>query len=153
MNSKANIASYTMLGWPDICCHTTVLDRWQHILSFHSLVSVHYWFTTFAMYMYDWDKTLKYGLAMCINCLSPMFSTTDNGCISHVMKLPMASTKVCHHSLSFGSGLLHFKTFCGNSCDCSERLSLSHFVLAITYYYLLQWCHSKCTLGFVLFLL
>ena len=70
---------------------------------------------------------------MCINCLNPVFSTTDNGCISHMIKLSIASTKVCYHSLSFGSGLLHFKTFCSNSCDCSERLSLPHFVLAIAY--------------------
>ena len=62
---------------------------------------------------------------MYINCLNPAFSTTDNGCISHVMKLPIASTTVCHCSLSFGSGLTHSITFCSVGYNCSTSLSFS----------------------------
>ena len=57
--------------------------------------------------------------------LNPAFPTTDNGCISYVMKLPIDSTRVCHRSLSFVNGLLHSNIFCSVGCDCSESLFLS----------------------------
>ena len=123
MNSEANIASYTMLGYPDICCHTTVLDRRQHILSFYSLTDVHGWKYSVSKVSLRWN--LETRLSVYINCLNPAFSTIDNSCMSHTMKLPIASTKAYHRSLSFGSGLTHFITFCSVGCDCSTSSSFS----------------------------
>ena len=80
-----------------------------------------------------------------------MFSTTDNGCISDAIKLPIASTKVCHRSPSFGSGLLRSRTFCSVGCDCFESLSLSPSAFN-NIVYSLQWCRSKWTRRFVVFL-
>ena len=94
---------------------------------------------------------MKRDSAVYITCLNPAFSTTDNGCIAHVMKLPIASTKVCHCSLSFCSGLTCSKTFCSVGCDYSTSLSFSPSALNNTVY-LLRWYHSNCTQRFVVFL-
>ena len=70
---------------------------------------------------------------MYINCLNSAFSTTDHGCISHAIKLPIDSTKFCHHLLSFGSGLTCSITFFSVDYDCSTILSFSHSALAIAH--------------------
>ena len=88
---------------------------------------------------------------MYINYLNTAFSTTDNGCISHAMKLLIASIKVFHRLLSFGSGLTRSKTFSSICCDCSASLSFSSSTFNNSVY-LLQWCYSKCTCRFVAFL-
>ena len=121
MNSEDNIASCTMLGCLDICRHTTVLDNTSLIFT---LLRVYMAGIT-VLVMQGRDGSLKRGLVMYINCLSPAFSTTVNGWISHTMKLPIASTKVFHRSLSFGNGLPRSKTFHSVGCDSSTSLPFS----------------------------
>ena len=134
-----------MLGYPDICCHTIVVDRWQHILSVHCLMIVHYWNYSICKVKLRQNLELRLGRVYQLFKINSVFSTADNGCISHMMKLSIASIKVLSPFTIFWQWVTLFKTFSSIGCDYSERLFLSPTTFGSSVY-LLQWYYSYSVL-------